>query len=51
VSYSDKASNPKVPVNVCVGALLFYYSDDEMVEDLMLNLHLQHALHTTIFIT
>lgn len=36
-----------------VGALiikeLFDYSDDEMVENLMLDLHLQYALHTTSF--
>lgn len=53
VLYSDKASRPNAPVNVCVGALiikeLFDYSDDEMVENLMLDLHLQYALHTTSF--
>ena len=36
-----------------VGALIikemFDYSDDEMVENLMLDLHLQYALHTTSF--
>ena len=41
------------PVNVIVGALIieemFDYSDDEMVENLMLDLHLQYALHTTSF--
>lgn len=40
-------------MNVIVGALiikeLFDYSDDEMVENLMLDLHLQYALHTTSF--
>ena len=41
------------PVNVIIGALiikeLFDYSDDEIVENLMLDLHLQYALHTTSF--
>lgn len=54
VLYSDKASRPNAPVNVIVGALiikeLFDYSDDEMVENLMLDLHLQYALHTTSFV-
>lgn len=53
VLYSDKASRPNAPVNVIVGALiikeLFDYTDDEMVENLMLDLHLQYALHTTSF--
>lgn len=53
VLYSDKASRPNAPVNVIVGALiikeLFDYSDDELVENLMLDLHLQYALHTTSF--
>ena len=53
VLYSDKASRPNTPVNVIVGALiikeLFDYSDDELVENLMLDLHLQYALHTTSF--
>lgn len=53
VLYSDKASRPNTPVNVIVGALiikeLFDYSDDEVVENLMLDLHLQYALHTTSF--
>lgn len=53
VLYSNKASRPNAPVNVIVGALiikeLFDYSDDEMVENLMLDLHLQYALHTTSF--
>ena len=45
VLYSDKASRPNTPVNVIIGALiikeLFDYSDDEIVENLMLDLHLQ----------
>ena len=53
VLYSEKASRPNTPVNVVVGALiikeLFDYSDDEIVENLMLDLHLQYALHTTSF--
>jgi hypothetical protein len=40
-------------VNVVVGALivkeLFDYTDDELVEALMLDLRLQYALHTTSF--
>lgn len=53
VLYSDQASRPNTPVNVIIGALIikemFDYSDDEMVENLMLDLHLQYALHTTSF--
>ena len=53
ILYSDKASRPNAPVNVIIGALiikeLFDYSDDEIVENLMLDLHLQYALHTTSF--
>ena len=53
VLYSSKASRPNAPVNVIIGALiikeLFDYSDDKIVENLMLDLHLQYALHTTSF--
>ena len=53
ILYSDKASRPNTPVNVIIGALiikeLFDYSDDEIVENLMLDLHLQYALHTTSY--
>ena len=53
VLYSDKASRPNAPVNVIIGALiikeLFDYSDDEIVENLRLDRHLQYALHTTSF--
>ena len=54
VLYSEnEASRQNTPVNVIVGALiikeLFDYSDDEIVEYLMLDLHLQYALHTTGF--
>ena len=54
VLYSDKASRSNTAVNVIIGALiikeLFDYSDDEIVENLMLDLHLQYALHTTSFV-
>lgn len=53
VLYSEKASRPNTPVNVILGACiikeLFDYSDDEIVEGLMLDLRLQYALHTTSF--
>lgn len=53
VLYSDKVSRPNTSVNVIIGALiikeLFDYSDDEIVENLMLDLRLQYALHTTSF--
>ena len=53
VLHRDKASRPNAPVNVIIGALimkeLFDYSDDEIVENLMFDLHLQYALHTTSF--
>lgn len=53
VLYSDKASRPNTPVNVIVVALiikeLFDYSDDEMVENLMLDFGIQYALHATSF--
>lgn len=51
--YSHKTSRPNTPVNVIIGALiikeLFDYSDDEIAENLMLDLHLQYALHTTSY--
>ncbi|MCI9341688.1 MAG: transposase [Lachnospiraceae bacterium] len=54
VLYSDKASRPNATVNVIIGALIIKelcdYSDDEIVEDLMLDLHLQYALHITSFV-
>ena len=53
VLYSAKASRPNTPVNVIIGACiikeLFDYTDDEIVEGLMLDLRLQYALHTTSF--
>ena len=54
VLHSDRASRSNTPVNVIIGALiikeLFDYSDDEIVENLMLDLHLQYALYTTSFV-
>ena len=51
--YSDSASRPNTPVNICIGALiikeLFSLSDDEVVENLMLDPRYQYALHTTSF--
>lgn len=53
VLYSDKASRLNTSVNIIAGALinkeLFDYSDDEIVENLMFDLHLQYALHATSF--
>lgn len=53
VLYSDSASRPNTPVNVCIGALiikeLFGLSDDEVVENLMLDPRYQYALHTTSY--
>ena len=53
ILYSDKGSRPNTPVNVIVGAeiikMLFDYSDDEMVDNLMLDPRFQLALHTTSF--
>ena len=53
VLYSDKASRPNTPVNVIIGALvlkeLFDLSDDEVVEDLLLDPRFQYAQHTTSF--
>ena len=51
ILYSSGASRPNTPVNVCIGALIikevFGISDDEMVENLMLDPRYQYALHTT----
>ena len=53
VLYSEKASRPNTPVNVIVGALiikeLFGISDDEIVDNLMLDPRYQMALHTSSF--
>ena len=48
VLYSDKASRPNSPVNVIIGALilkeLFDKSDDELVEDILLDPRLHRRL-------
>lgn len=53
VLYSGTASRPNTPVNICIGALiikeLFGISDDEVVENLMLDPRYQYALHTTSY--
>lgn len=54
VLYSDRTQcRSNTPVNVCVGALiikeLFQISDDEIVENLMLDPRYQYALHTTSY--
>lgn len=53
VLYSDKASRPNTPVNVIIGAMilkeLFDLSDDEVIENLMLDPRYQYALHTTSY--
>lgn len=52
VIYSDRAQSKfNTPVNICIGALIikemFQISDDEVVENLMLDPRYQYALHTT----
>lgn len=54
VLYSTRTQcRSNTPVNICVGALiikeLFQSSDDEMVENLMLDPRYQYALHTTSY--
>lgn len=54
VLYSaDKASRPNTPVNIIIGALilkeLLNLSDDEVVENLMLDFRFRYALHTTSY--
>lgn len=54
VLYSDRTQcRSNTPVNICVGSLiikeLFQISDDEMVENLMLDPRYQYALHTTSY--
>ena len=50
VLYSQNASRPNTPVNIIVGALiikeLFALSDDEIVENLMLDIHYQYTVLT-----
>ncbi|MEI3014146.1 MAG: transposase [Ruthenibacterium lactatiformans] len=49
----SKCFTTQYPVNTIVGALiikeLFALSDDEIVENLMLDIHYQYALHTTSY--
>ena len=53
VLYSEKDSRPNTPVNVIVGAeiikMLFDLSDDEIVDNLILDPRYQLALHTGSF--
>lgn len=53
VLYSEKNSRPNTPINVIVGAeiikMLFDQSDDEIVDNLMLDPRYQLALHTGSF--
>ena len=54
VLYSERTqSRFNTPVNICVGSLIikemFQISDDELVENLMLDPRYQYALHTTSF--
>lgn len=53
VLYCENNGAPNTPVNIIVGACIIKemldYSDDEMVEGLMLDIRLQYALHTTSF--
>ena len=51
ILYSSNASKSNTPVNICIAALIikeiFGISDDELVENLMLDPRYQYALHTT----
>ena len=51
--YSSTASRPNTPVNVIIGAMIikemFGLSDDEVLENLLLDIRYQYALHTTSF--
>lgn len=54
ILYSDRTQSKfNTPVNICIGALIikemFQISDDEIVENLMLDPRYQYALHTTSF--
>ena len=54
VLYCAENGRPNTPVNIMVGASIIKemlgYSDDDMVEGLMLDVRLQYALHTTSFV-
>ncbi len=53
VLYCENNGRPNTPINVLVGASIIKempgYSDDDIVEGLMLDIRLQYALHTTSF--
>lgn len=53
VLYCVDNGRPNTPVNIIVGASIIkemlVYSDDDMTEGLILDIRLQHALHTTNF--
>lgn len=53
VLYSDRPCRSHTPVNVIIGSMIikeaFQDSDDELVENLMLDIRYQYALHTTSF--
>lgn len=54
VLFSDRTQcRSNTPINVCIGALIikemFQISDDEVIENLMLDPRYQYALHTTSF--
>lgn len=53
VLYSREPSRPNTPVNVLVGALIikemFGFTDDEILEAVLLDPRVQYALHTTQF--
>ena len=54
VLYStNEATRPNSPVNVTIGALIlkevFGTTDDELLENIVLDVRYQHALHTTSF--
>lgn len=53
VLYSSQNSRPNTPVNICIGALIIKemqgISDDEVVENMMLDIRYQYALHTTSY--
>lgn len=53
VLYCENNGRPNTPINVVIGTNiikeLLDYSDDDIVEELMLDVRLQYALHTTSF--
>ena len=53
VLYSERPGKSNTPVNIILGAMIikevFGSSDDEVVENLMLDIRYQYALHTTSY--